>query len=262
MNIGETAYWEERYKVEMAKILSFELFDWYCPFSAVLPMLQGIVDSDMQHKVLVIGIGRSDVIECLYQRGFRDITAIDISTTIIREMQKKYAAFVGVEFFVMDVKQLLKFSDATFTMVIDKACIDSLFCGTDFTEALKLALHEVFRVLRNDGVFLSVSHASKLSRVPYFRMIRWAIDHYLIPSTVGEHLTLYACTKTTNEELINKRVPGAEAVLQSRSSQVVSSSDQTTSKGSTTVNKANAGNITITASVAKLAELVSDVADN
>ena len=84
----------------------------------------------------------------------------------------------------------------------------------------------------------------------------------MIPSTVGEHLTLYACTKTTNEELINKRVPGAEAVLQSRSSQVVSSSDQTTNKGSTTVNKANAGSITVTASVAKLAELVSDVADN
>lgn len=261
MNIGETAYWEERYKLEMAKILSFELFDWYCPFTELYSMLQGLYDSTIVHKVLVIGVGRSNVIECLYNKGYRDITAIDISNTIILEMQKKYSDYSGVEFFVMDIKQLLKFTENTFTLVIDKACIDSLFCGTDYIESTQLALSEIFRVMRNDAVFLSISHASKLSRVPYFRMIRWAIDCYKIPSDIGEHLTVYVITKTTNEELLNRKIAGAEAVVQAKSKNVVSNLDQTMNKASTTANKANTGSITVTASVDKLAEMVSDSAE-
>jgi ubiquinone/menaquinone biosynthesis C-methylase UbiE len=261
MNIGEAAYWDERYKIEMAKLVGFELFDWYCPFSEIYHMIEGCFDSTAVHKVLVIGVGRSDVIDHLYRRGFRDITAIDISNTIIVEMQKKYSSYTGVEFFVMDTKQLMKFSMNSFTLVIDKACMDSLFCGTDYMEATQLAMSEIFRVMKQDGVFVSVSHGSKLSRVPYFRAIPWAIDCYKVPSDIGEHLTLYVLTKTSNQDLINMKIAGAEATFQAKSSHVVSNLDQNMNKGSTTRTGQNTGSITVTASVDALAEMVAESAE-
>lgn len=261
MNIGEGAYWEERYKIEMAKLISFEVFDWYCPFTDLYPMIEGVFDSTQVHKVLVIGVGRSDVIDCLYRKGYRDITAIDISSTIIVEMQKRYSSYTGVEFFVMDTKQLMKFSTDSFTLVLGKGCIDSLFCGTDYMDATSLAFAEIFRVMKNNAVFVCVSHGSKLSRVPYFRVIPWAIDCYKIASNIGEHLTLYVLTKTDNQDLINKRIPGAEASLQAKSSHVVSNMDQTMNKGSTTRSGQNTGSITVTASVDALAEMVAESAD-
>jgi ubiquinone/menaquinone biosynthesis C-methylase UbiE len=261
MNIGEAAYWDERYKIEMAKLVSFELFDWYCPFSELYHMIEGCFDSTEVQKVLIIGVGRSDVIETLYRKGYRDITAIDISNTIIVEMQKKYSSYTGVEFFVMDTKQLMKFPMDCFTLVLDKACMDSLFCGTDYMEATNLAMSEIYRVMRQNAVFISVSHGSKLSRVPYFRTIPWAIDCYKVASDIGEHLTMYVLTKTTNQDLINKKIPGAEATLQAKSSRVVSNMDQHMNKGSTTRSGQNTGSITVTASVDALADMVAESAD-
>lgn len=224
-------------------------------------MIEGCFDSTAVHKVLIIGVGRSDIVETLYRKGFRDITAIDISSTIILEMQKRYSTYTGIEFFVMDTKQLMKFSMESFTLVIDKACIDSLFCGTDYMEATNLAMSEIYRVLKYDGVFISVSYGSKLSRVPYFRAIPWAIDCYKVASDIGEHLVLYVLTKTTNQDLINKKIPGAEATIQAKSSHVVSSLDQQMNKGSTTRSGQNTGSITVTASADALADMVAESAD-
>ena len=261
VSIGEPAYWEERYKAEMAKLHNFELFDWYCPFSELMSMIEGIVDMDAVHKVLIIGVGRSSIIDCLYRKGFRDITAIDISHTIITEMQKKYASYTGVEFFVMDTKQLIKFEDEIFTFVIDKACIDALFCGTDFIESTELAFEEIFRVLKFEGNFISISHATPLSRVPYLRAIRWAIDVYKVPSDVGERLSIYAMTKTMNEEMIERRIPGAEAAIRTKAAKVVSNLDQKMNAASTTRGGTNTGSITVTASVDAIADLVQESAD-
>ena len=137
MNIGDPAYWETRYQTELAKLVTFQLFDWYCPSTSIFPLIETLFDnSHLSQKILVIGIGRSDVIDYLYRKGYRDITGIDISPTVIFEMRKKYESLIGVELFVMDTRQLIKFVDNTFTMVFDKACIDALFCGTDYMDSV------------------------------------------------------------------------------------------------------------------------------
>ncbi len=260
MNIGETAYWDARYRAEIDKMLSFELFDWYCPFNKILPLIESVCEINSTQKVLIIGVGRSNIIDSLYRKGFRDITAIDISNTIINEMQKKYSTYTGVEFFVMDTRQLLKFADEVFSLVIDKACIDSLFCGTDFMDSTTLAISEVFRVLKYDGVFVSISHATALSRVPYFRTVKWAVDVYKAPPDIGESLTLFVLNKTTNQAMLDRKIVGGEAVIQAKSSRVVSNLDQK-AKGTTTRTGQNTGCITVTASVDILAEMVAESAD-
>lgn len=258
LNLGDPAYWEVRYQKEVNdRVGDLGLFDWYCPFSDLYPMVKTLYDSTIVHKVLIIGVGRSNIIQNLYHEGYRDITAIDISQTIITEMQKRYESYPGVEFFVMDVKQLYKFADNTFTLVFDKACIDALFCGTDYMESSCLAFNEIHRVLKSEGNFLSVTHAPPIARVPYLRLVRWAVEMYKIPSNIGESLILYVITKTENKFMLDRRIPGAEAAIRSKASRVVSA-DQNAAKGSTNRTGQNTGIITVTASVDKLAELVAE----
>lgn len=261
IRLGDPAYWEIRYREEILSLDGFDLFDWYCPFTQLYNELTTIFDTSLIHKILVVGVGRSDIIECLYNRGFRDITAIDISEAIIVEMQRKYSSYAGVEFFVMDVRQLHKFSNNLFTLVFDKACLDALFCGTDYMDSTSLALKEIYRVLKDDGIFFSVTHAPPLARVPYFRQLKWAVESYKLSNSLGEGLTLFGLTKTTNEALLQKQVKGAEAVLRPKASKVVSQLSSEGNKGGTTRGKQNAGKLTVTAAASILEDMVQESAE-
>lgn len=262
MNIGDPAYWDVRYKNELENRQgSYDLFDFYCRFTDLYPMVKAFFDPTVLHKILIIGVGRSNVVEHLYRQGFRDITAIDISETIITEMQRRYESLSGVEFFVMDVKQLFKFADNTFSIVFDKACIDALFCGTDYLETSGQAFREIQRVLQPEGLFLMVTHAPPIARVPYLRLVTWALEMYKVPSNIGESLSLYVITKTENPVMLAKRIVGGEAGMRKKTTRIVSDSDGKGPKGSTTRSGRNTGMITVTGSIDSLAGMVAESAD-
>jgi uncharacterized UPF0146 family protein len=63
----------------------------------VYSVIESTIETKKPHKVLIVGIGRSNVIDVLYNKGFRDITAIDISPLIISLMQEKYKKYSGVD---------------------------------------------------------------------------------------------------------------------------------------------------------------------
>lgn len=175
LNFGDLSYWENRYNDN--KNVLFKLFDWYCPFDLCYPTIESLIDTKKKHKLLLIGIGKSGAIEILYKNGFRDIICVDISPTIISIMQQKYIKYSGVEFMCMDVCKMNTFPDNHFSLVIDKACLDALFCQIDYKEAISQALIEIHRVLKVDGgVFASVSQSPPITRVPYFREINWAVE--------------------------------------------------------------------------------------
>jgi hypothetical protein len=60
-------------------------------------MLETILDFKTPQKVLILGVGRSNVVDVLYARGFREITCIDISPMVISQMQNKYRQHSGVD---------------------------------------------------------------------------------------------------------------------------------------------------------------------
>jgi hypothetical protein len=64
---------------------------------SVYNMLETIRDFKTPQKVLILGVGRSNVIDVLYEHGFREITCIDISPKIISQMQNKYRQHSGVD---------------------------------------------------------------------------------------------------------------------------------------------------------------------
>jgi hypothetical protein len=259
VGIGAPLYWELRYETEFKKMLEFQLFDWYIPFSLVYPAIESIIETKITHKVLIIGVGRSEVIEVLYKNGFRDITAIDISPALIHKMQVKYESYSGVEFLVMDAHELTYFDKDSFSIVIDKGCMDSIFCGTDFIESSLQVQREVFRVLKKDCPFLCVSYAPAMARIPYFRRTQWAVD--ICPLPGGEGITMFYMTKTSDEKLLNKKVAGGEVATMAQSTHIVSKSDQTMNKSSSVRSKANSGSMTVTSSIDMIAHMVDEQAD-
>lgn len=259
ISLGDSSYWEVRYINEFKKMTKFDLFDWYVPFKQVLPILESVVDMRKSHKVLIVGVGRSDIIDCLYEKGFRELYAIDISPTLIHRMQTKYEHLAGVEFQIMDTRELSSFPDNSFSLIIDKGCIDSLFCGPDFLESSSQAFREIYRVLKQDCTFISVSYATPLARVPYFRIIKWAVDACPIPD--GEGITMFILTKTNDEKLLLKKVAGGEAGIAAKPKGVVSNTNQNMNKQSTVKSKSNTGSVTVTSSIDYLAELVSESAE-
>lgn len=257
LGLGAPYFWEAKYKDEMEDYIGeVECFDWYLTFDKAWSMIEAFVDPNKNHRILIVGCGRSSAVEVLYDAGFRDITAIDISPTIIGKMQKKYADYTGVQFHCMDAREMMTLSDNTYTLVIDKAFTDSLMCMSDFNSAAKDAFSEIFRVMQMEGIFFSVSHCLPLARVPYLRLIRWALD--MAKMTEGEKLTLFVLTKTENEEMLNKKIAGAEAPTRPPAPGIVDIFNQTMNKSSTNKKAGGGGQLTVTSSLERMMEMVAD----
>lgn len=200
----------------------------------------------------ISSVGKSNIIECLYKKGFRDITAIDISKVVIQEMQREYASYTGVEFYVMDVRELIKFPEGMFSLVFDKACIDTLFCGTDFSNSVRKAFSEIYRVMRKESTFVVISHGSPSTRVPFFRSVNWAVDCYKIDDDIGESLTIYTLIKTSNLLLLNKKIKGADLVERMVATTVGNSKASTGKK---------AGSLSVTSNTDALDEMLAESAE-
>ena len=107
-------------------------FDWYCTFEDIWPTLQTYCGKEMveaTHNVLVIGCGNSRLPERMWAAGFRSITCIDISSTVISHMQARYVDREGMDFLCMDAKRMDRFPDDQFDLIIEKACMDSMFAS-------------------------------------------------------------------------------------------------------------------------------------
>lgn len=235
MEFKDPLHWDNRYKDEVEVNTGFKLFDWYVPFDICYPMIESVIDLTKRHKVLLLGIGKSGAIETLYNKGYRDIVAIDISPTLIRQMQTKYESYSGVEFMCLDVRRMSVFPDKLFSVVIDKACLDALFCEIDYKSSVNQALLEIHRVMKDDGIFTCISHSSPMSRVPYLRHINWAIRILSLQEGCGDSgLSFFAITRTENHLLIEAKIKGAEFASQAaKSSNIVFSLNQDINKVST-----------------------------
>jgi ubiquinone/menaquinone biosynthesis C-methylase UbiE len=147
----DSLYWERMYAKQISTEEAFGTFDLYCSFSAVYPMLESLIDHSKSHNVLVVGVGRSNVIDELLKRGFTSITAIDVSPSLVSKLRSKYETNSNVDISIMDVCMMSSLRDDLFTIVIDKACLDALFCTVDYVWSVRAALTEIQRVLQPRG---------------------------------------------------------------------------------------------------------------
>jgi SAM-dependent methyltransferase len=119
-----------------------------------------------QRRVLLPGIGNdSDLVYKLYtSAGWTDITAIDYSSHAI-ERQLEILSYLlpscyqNINFIHMDARYLEPTWTGSFDIILEKGTLDAIYlssCG-EVNENLKLAISELYRVLKPGGVLLSIS---------------------------------------------------------------------------------------------------------
>eukprot|EP00929_Paragymnodinium_shiwhaense_P047193 TRINITY_DN23937_c0_g1_i1.p1 TRINITY_DN23937_c0_g1~~TRINITY_DN23937_c0_g1_i1.p1 ORF type:complete len:214 (-),score=49.53 TRINITY_DN23937_c0_g1_i1:377-1018(-) len=188
---GEAEYWDERYSA-----MRSESFDWYGTWNGdssiqlrphVLPQLGGSVSD-----VLNIGCGNSRLSEELHADGYKNVVGIDVSQKVIEAMSARFAATPGMSFLQMDATKMT-FGDASFDVVFEKGALDAIYTAS--SDAAREVIHEVVRVLRPGGVFVSVSFGSQETRREY-NSTTW-VDHGFVQlkKTDTGNLFLYTMRK-------------------------------------------------------------------
>lgn len=168
---GEDHYWEKKYQEKE------EEYEWYQPWAAiksyVLPFLKGNQSQD----ILNVGCGNSPMGVDMLNEGFNHIVNIDISNTVIEQMKKRYLEEKRCNWISMDCTQL-EFKENTFDAVIEKGTIDALVCKKDQGSSIHKFLEESYRVLRDGGVFLSISFGKPSLRLNYYREVnlKWQVQ--------------------------------------------------------------------------------------
>ncbi|KAL0234319.1 hypothetical protein PCE1_001355 [Barthelona sp. PCE] len=176
---GKPAYWEERYQKD-----SSSNFDWYCTLVNCADILRPYLSSGS--KILHVGCGNSRMATQLYDDGYKNVTNIDISETVVHQMQQKYADQPELTFQVMDTRRMT-FDDESFDVVVDKATLDALLCGRESFDNAYLMNKEVQRVLKPGGVFICISYGTPDSRLDHFSRhgLNWTTETKTIPKALA-----------------------------------------------------------------------------
>ncbi|KAF7723564.1 hypothetical protein EC973_001853 [Apophysomyces ossiformis] len=159
-------YWEARYKQENPDVT----FDWFKTYEELRPLLNKMIP-DKQSSILILGCGNSTLGEDMYNDGYKNITNIDYSATVIENMKQRCSHQPEMKWMEMDIRDL-RFEDESFDVVIDKGTMDALMCdrgdvwdpSEDLIADVKGEVDEVQRVLKVGGVFLYITFGQ-----PHFR---------------------------------------------------------------------------------------------
>jgi len=150
---GKSEYWEDRYQKDK------EQFDWYQRYSQLQDIVTQYVNKT--DNILNVGAGNSRLSEEMYEDGYQNIVNIDISFTVIKQMQELYKdKYPNMPYKQMDVKALA-FQDNSFEAVIDKGTLDSILCGDGSGPNAAQMLSEIYRVLTPNGVYICISYGVK-----------------------------------------------------------------------------------------------------
>lgn len=145
-------YWEAFFKHRGGRT-----FEWYGEYPELCGYLHKYMKS--KDKILVTGCGNSKISEDLYDVGYRQITNIDISKLVIKQMkannESKRPELIFQE---MDVTNMT-FDAETFTVVFDKGTFDALMPDEEKNTITNITkyLEEVDRVLRVGGRFIVIT---------------------------------------------------------------------------------------------------------
>eukprot|EP01097_Dermamoeba_algensis_P004609 TRINITY_DN2989_c0_g1_i2.p1 TRINITY_DN2989_c0_g1~~TRINITY_DN2989_c0_g1_i2.p1 ORF type:complete len:241 (-),score=32.59 TRINITY_DN2989_c0_g1_i2:113-835(-) len=169
---GSVDYWNEVYQTET------EPYDWYMSYATLKPSFRraGI---EKHHKILIIGCGTSRLSAQMYDEGFKDLLSTDVSPIVIDQMSKQYPR---LSFMISDITNMSQFADGTYDVVIDKGTMDAIFCGANWPQNVPAACSEISRVLKPNGVYLSITHNEPKRRLDQFENERfnWKVAYEMV----------------------------------------------------------------------------------
>jgi len=151
---------------------------------------------------LMVGCGNSSLSEDMYNDGYKNITNVDYSEIVIKNMRERTKHLNEMKWISMDAREMKEFSNGYFDIVLDKGTIDSfLTTQTSVWEVPEEAqisidqmLAECDRVKNTKGLYVYVSFGQPHFRKPL--LSRWDIS----VDTIGTmfHYFVYVCRNKSN----------------------------------------------------------------
>ncbi|KAJ6720890.1 S-ADENOSYL-L-METHIONINE-DEPENDENT METHYLTRANSFERASES SUPERFAMILY PROTEIN [Salix viminalis] len=189
---GEPWYWDNRYSSESGS------FDWYQKYPSLAPLINLYIPRHVHPRILVVGCGNSAFSEGMVSDGYEDVVNIDISSVILD----------------MDVRDMSEFQSGSFDAVIDKGTLDSILCGNDSRNNAPKMLKEVWRVLKDNGVYILVTYGAPVYRLQLLRdSCSWRIKLHVIDKLLSEEGSEHPIQELTNPVPIDDSGSSVEAVL-------------------------------------------------
>ncbi|KAK4443005.1 S-adenosyl-L-methionine-dependent methyltransferase [Podospora aff. communis PSN243] len=168
---SHTFYWDEHYSQSDGSVPKHE---WLRPFSALesffaanLFALAGFTPVD-NPLILHLGSGDSTIPVDLAARGYKRQLCVDFSPTAVKLMKDRHAEH-GIEWRLMDVRDMKNLEDGSVDVAFDKSTLDAMIHGSPWSPPQEVKdntaayLAEVHRVLKDKGRFLCVTF-----RQPHF----------------------------------------------------------------------------------------------
>lgn len=163
---AEKSYWEDRFNNE-------ESYEWLLSYKDI----EKNINSHLNHNdnILIVGCGNSNFSSDLYDQGYHNIVNIDFSEVVIDRMKKANdTSRPDMKWLVMDMTKM-SFDINTFDVVIDKASMDALCVDEKdvwdplegVIENVHLMCTDISRILKPNGIFLSLSFAQPHFRTKY-----------------------------------------------------------------------------------------------
>ncbi|GAV67116.1 Methyltransf_31 domain-containing protein [Cephalotus follicularis] len=171
-------YWDERFSNE-------EHYEWFKDYSHFRHLIQPHVKPTS--SVLEVGCGNSQLCEELYMDGVAEITCIDLSAVAVMKMQERLLSKGYKEIKVLEADMLdLPFGNECFDVVIEKGTMDVLFVDSGdpwnpqpaTVSKVMAMLGGVHRVLKPDGIFISIAFGQPHFRRPLFEApeYTWSVE--------------------------------------------------------------------------------------
>ncbi|GJN70173.1 endothelin-converting enzyme [Purpureocillium lilacinum] len=163
--LAHPEFWDERYATAEDSAPTHE---WFRTFAELLPFLQPKLFNARppatNPKILHLGSGDSTLPRDLAERGYADQLCVDFSKVVVDLMSQRHADVPGIRWQLMDVCNMDDVPAGSIDVAFDKGTLDAMIHGSpwsppqDVVEHTAAYIQEVYRVLKDDGVFLYVTY--------------------------------------------------------------------------------------------------------
>ncbi|CAK9032508.1 eEF1A lysine and N-terminal methyltransferase (Methyltransferase-like protein 13) [Includes: eEF1A lysine methyltransferase [Durusdinium trenchii] len=141
---------------------------------------------DVERQVLHLGNGNSPLPEEMFDAGYVQQTAVDISEAAMTHMEaRNRGCRPSIVWKAADCRRLDIPSDS-FPLVVDKSTLDAFFCHDQHALAIMEFVKEAFRVTAVGGALISVSMHRPKSVLPWLRHKAFAWNVTTIPIEDGQ----------------------------------------------------------------------------
>ncbi|EFO90711.1 hypothetical protein CRE_07991 [Caenorhabditis remanei] len=183
-------YWDERFKTE-------KNFEWLSGLEAFEHIITPLISKDS--RIAHIGCGSSQVSMQLWNLGFKNITNVDYSQVLIENGKLEHPY---MEWVTDDITTLANCESSSFDVVFEKATIEAILVteksawepSDEALRNLENIFSSICRVLKADGMFISVSFTQPHFRIPaLLREKNWSVEMFEFGETF--HYYVYVCKK-------------------------------------------------------------------